>query len=46
MDESRGLERLAWPLLRQLLCRQAAKLVVNERQQLLGAMGVAFFHGR
>src|SRR5262245_46133474 len=45
MNKSRGLERLARSLLRQLLRRQLAKFVVDERQELLGSTGVAFFDG-
>src|SRR5262245_29650008 len=45
MNKSRGLERLPRLLLRQLLRRQLAELVVDERQELLGGTGVALLDG-
>ena len=41
MDQGRGLERLARLLLGQLLRRQLAQLVVDQRQELLGGVRVA-----
>ena len=46
VDQGRGLERLARLLLRQLLSRQLAQLVVDQRQQLLGGLRVALLDGR
>ena len=45
VDQGRGLERLAGLLLGQLLRRQLAQLVVDQRQQLLGGVRVALLDG-
>ena len=45
VDQRRGLERLAWLLLRHPLGRQLAQLVVNQRQQFGGGPGVAVARG-
>jgi hypothetical protein len=45
MHERRGLQSLSWPFLSQLLGRQPAQLVVNQRQQLLGSVWVALLNG-
>src|SRR5262249_37500506 len=45
VNKSRGLERLPRLLLRQLLRRQLAKFIVDERQELLGGTGVALLDG-
>ena len=42
MHQGRGLQRLAWLLVRaEFLSRQPAKLVVDQRQKLLGGSRVA-----
>jgi hypothetical protein len=41
----RGVQRLAGPLLRQLLGGEFAQLVVDQRQQLLPSFGVAGLDG-
>jgi hypothetical protein len=41
VDQGRGLQRLAGLLVRQPLRGQPAQLVVDERQELLGRVGVA-----
>ena len=46
VDQGRGLERLAGLLLRQPLGGQLAELVVDQRQELLGGLGVAVLDGR
>ena len=46
VDQGRGLERLAGLLLGQPLGGQLAQLVVDQRQQLLGGLGVALLDGR
>ena len=46
MDQGRGLERLARLLLGQPLGGQLAQLVVDQRQELLGRLGVALLDGR
>ena len=46
VDQGRGLERLAGLLLGQLLGRQLAQLVVDQRQELLGGVRVALLDGR
>ena len=46
VDQGRGLERLAGLLLGQLLGGQLAQLVVDQRQELLGRLGVALLDGR
>jgi len=45
MDQSGGLERLPRPLLCQFLSGQLAQLIVNQRQELAGGMGIARGHG-
>ena len=45
VDQGGGLERLARLLLGQLLGRQLAQLVVDQRQQLLGGVRVALLDG-
>jgi hypothetical protein len=45
VHECRGLERLAWGLLSQLLRSQFAQLVVDQGQQLPGGVRVALFDG-
>ena len=46
VDQGRGLEGLAGLLLRQLPGRQLAQLVIDQRQELLGRLGVAVLDGR
>jgi hypothetical protein len=46
VDQGGGLKRLPGLLLGQLRRRQFAQLVVDERQELLGGVGVALFDGR
>ena len=46
VDQGRGLERLAGLLLGQPLGGQLAQLVVDQRQELLGGLGVAVLDGR
>jgi hypothetical protein len=41
VDQGRGLERLAGRLVGQLQSRQFAQLVVDQRQQLAGRVGLA-----
>jgi hypothetical protein len=45
MHQRRGLERLPRLLLGEPLPRQPAQLVVDQRQQLIGGLGVALFDG-
>jgi hypothetical protein len=45
VDQGGCLERLARLLLRQLLRRQLAQLVVDQRQELLGGVRVALLDG-
>src|SRR5438132_12880349 len=45
VDQRRRLERLARLFLGQLLRRQLAQLIVDERQELLSAVGVALLDG-
>src|SRR5262245_23970779 len=45
VDQSGRLDGLAWFLLGQLLGRQLAQLIVDERQELLGGAGVALLDG-
>jgi hypothetical protein len=45
VDKGGRLERLAGLLLGQLLRRQPAQLVVDQRQQLLGGVRVALVDG-
>ena len=45
VDQGGGLERLAGLLLRQPLRGEPAQLVVDQRQQLLGGLGVAPLDG-
>jgi hypothetical protein len=45
VDQRRGVEGLARLLLRQLLGGQPAQLVVDQRQELLGGVGVALLDG-
>ena len=45
MHQGRGLERLPRLLLGQLLRRQLAQLVVDQRQELLGGVRVALLDG-
>ena len=45
VDQGRGLERLAGLLLGQFLRRQLAQLVVDQRQKLLGGVGIALLDG-
>ena len=46
VDQGGGLERLAGLLLRQPLGGQLAQLVVDQRQELLGRLGVALLDRR
>ena len=46
MDQGRGLEGLARLLLSEPLGGQLAQLVVDQRQELLGRLGVALLDGR
>jgi hypothetical protein len=41
VDQGRGLERLAGRLLGQSVGRELAQLIVDQRQELLGGVGVA-----
>jgi hypothetical protein len=41
MDQRRSLQSLSRFLLRQLRCRQFAKLVIHQRQQLIGGDWIA-----
>ena len=43
MDQGRGLERLARLFLGQFLRRQLPQFIVDQRQELLGGVHVAFF---
>ena len=45
MDQGGGLERLTRHFPGQLVRGQAAQLVVDERQQLAGGLGVALRNG-
>jgi hypothetical protein len=45
MDQSGGLQRLAGLLVAQHLRRQVAQLVVDDRQELLGCLGLALLDG-
>jgi hypothetical protein len=45
MDQGRGLERLPGLFVGQLLGSQAAQLVVDQRQELLGGVRVALLDG-
>ncbi len=45
VDQGRGLERLPGLLLRQLHGGQLAQFVVDERQELLGGLGIALLDG-
>jgi hypothetical protein len=46
VDQGRSLERLAGLFLRQLLRRQLAQFVVDQRQELLGRVRVTGFDAR
>ena len=46
VDQGGGLERLAGLLLRELLGGQLAELVVDQRQEFLGRLGIALLDGR
>src|SRR5262245_25968038 len=46
MDQGCRLERLPGLLLGQLLRREAAQLIVDQRQQLIGSVRVALLDGR
>ena len=46
VDQGRGVERLARFLVGQLVGRQPAQLVVNQRQELFGRLGVALLDRR
>jgi hypothetical protein len=43
MNQGRGLERLSRLLLNQLLCREFAQFVIDQRQELSGGVRVAGF---
>ena len=45
MHQGRGLQRLAGFLVGQLLRRQLAQLLVDQRQKLVGRMGIALLNG-
>jgi hypothetical protein len=45
MNQRRGLERLAGRLVGELLGRQLAQLVIDQRQELGGGVRVALFDG-
>ena len=45
VDEGGGLERLAGPLAGQLLRRQLAQLVIDQRQELAGGVRIAVGDG-
>lgn len=38
-----GLERLAWPLVRQPGSRELSQLVIHEREELIGGRGITRF---
>ena len=44
MDQGGGLQRLAWLLLGQLVGRQLAQLIINQRQEPLGSVWVALLY--
>jgi hypothetical protein len=44
MHQGRGLESLSRLLLGHLLRRELAQLVVDQRQQLLGGLGIALLN--
>ena len=44
-DQGRRLERLSWLFLGQFLRRQLTQLLVDQRQLLLGGVGVALLDG-
>jgi hypothetical protein len=44
--QRRRLERLPRLLLRELLPREPAQLVIDQRQQLLGGLRIALLNGR
>src|SRR5439155_3487169 len=46
VDQGGGLQRLAWPFVRHLFGRQLAQLVVDQRQELLRGVRVAFLQRR
>jgi hypothetical protein len=46
MNQVGGLERLTRRFLGELLSRQFAQLVIDQRQQLLGGMRVALLDGQ
>jgi hypothetical protein len=46
VDQGGGLERLSGLLLCQVLGGELAQLVVDERQELLGGLGIALLDGR
>jgi hypothetical protein len=45
VDSGRGLECSSGPLVRHLLSRQPAQLVVDQREELLGSLSVALLDG-
>ena len=45
MHQRRGLQRLARFLLGQLLRRKLSKLVIDQRQELIGGVRIAVFDG-
>ena len=45
VDQGGGLERLAGPLPGQPMGGQPAKLVVDQREKLIGRLGLAFLDG-
>jgi hypothetical protein len=46
VDQGRGLESLPRPLLRDALLGKLPQLLVDQRQQLLGRLGVALLDRR
>jgi hypothetical protein len=45
MDQGRGLQRLAGLFLSESLGREFAEFLVDERQELLGGVGIASLDG-
>jgi len=46
VDQRGRLESPSWFLVGELLSRQLAQLVVDQRQKLLGRLGLALLNGR
>ncbi len=41
VDQRGGLQGLSWRLMRQLLCREPAQFIVDQRQELIGCLRIA-----